>query len=411
LVWSDEFTENSPPNADKWNYDIGYGPDGDGWGNQEWQEYTNSSDNVDVENGKLVITARCDSGACGKRDGTITSARIHTQNKFSIKYGRIKARIKPPKGAGIWPAFWMLGSNFDSDGWPRCGEIDILEIAPLFHDDKTALFTLHWWDDDTDAHVYEGGEISFDYSLTDDYHIFEVDWNENRIIGKIDDQIYYTKSIDPDTMEEFLNDFFIILNVAVGGSLAGVPDTTTQWTQSMYVDWVRVYKKVPSSATDTTTAGIFSESHTDPMIEHEQLVDSQWWGGNRVVPDTINTDVTPLDGDYVLAVDFVNAGAGWGGSVFEFARVDISAYTTLIFSIDTSAMAGFDDLEIEIEDTTGGKTNVLLASYTPTVSGNWYTYEIPFSDFSGIDFSDFSYWFLEPERCYRHPYFWNTLFG
>ncbi|MCP4710373.1 MAG: glycoside hydrolase family 16 protein [Planctomycetes bacterium] len=370
-----------------------------GWGNDEWQEYTNSADNVHVENDNLVIAAQCPSGVYGKRDGSITSARVTTKDKFSIKHGKVMARIKPPKGAGIWPAFWMLGSNFDTDGWPQCGEIDIMEISPLFHDDKTTLFTLHWWDDDADppAWTYFQQEKDLDFSLADDYHIFEVDWDEHRIIGKIDDHIYFVKMITPGSMDEFLNDFFILLNIAVGGNLGGSPDASTIWPQEMLVDWVRAYKKISTS----TTAGIYTESHTDLMLDYNRIIDSQEWGGNRAVPDQKSVDVTPVDGEYTLAVKFIDAGAGWGGTVFSCPHSDISDYANLIFSINTSAAdTSFSNLNIEIEDSQGGKTSVRLDSdnYTPTISGDWARYEIPLSDFTAVDLTDII-----------HLGFWNPV--
>ena len=130
LVWSDEFDGTSLDLAN-WSYETGYGDFG--WGNDEWQRYTANPENVLVNGGNLVLSAQCDSPPnCGKRNNTITSARINTLNKFSFKYGKVEARIKPPVGKGAWPAFWMLGANFPAVGWPFSGEIDVVEIHNIY---------------------------------------------------------------------------------------------------------------------------------------------------------------------------------------------------------------------------------------------------------------------------------------
>ncbi|MGB5624043.1 MAG: glycoside hydrolase family 16 protein, partial [Gammaproteobacteria bacterium] len=144
VIFSDEFDQDGPPDPANWNIETGYGPFDDGWGNNEWQLYTDSSDNVRVEDDNLVIQARCPVEPCGVRDGTITSGRINTQDKFEFKFGTIQARIKPPVGDGAWPAFWSLGAVFPETPWPRAGEVDYMEMHNAFSDDKTTHFTMHW---------------------------------------------------------------------------------------------------------------------------------------------------------------------------------------------------------------------------------------------------------------------------
>ena len=406
LVWADEFIENSPPNSGKWSYDTGYGENG--WGNDEWQQYTSDPSNVNVSDGFLEITARCDSGECGKRDGSITSARIKTEDKFSIKYGNIQARIKTPFGAGMWPAFWMLGSNFKTDGWPKCGEIDIMEMSYVFWDNKTTNFTTHWFDEGLfppGSRNFYGEEISFPEPLTDDYHVYEMDWDANRIIGKIDGQTYYTNYIEPDTMEEFLNDFFIILNVGVGGSLGGVPDPGP-WEYTMSVDWVRVYEKVASPA-----VGIYSENFPEQIPGYDRIVNSIEFGGNLATPDTLSTGVTPSGGSTVLQVDFADADRFFGGIFFRYDRADISDYSTLVFSLDPSEYPGFDGISIELKDTTDTAASVPLSDYPPTSSGNWDVYEIPLNDFPGVDLTDiFLINFVNPVNSSGVPIFSGTLY-
>ncbi len=163
------------------------------------------------------------------RNDSITSGRIKTQGKFSIKYGKVQARIKAPSGMGMWSAFWMLGNNFDQVGWPKSGEIDIMELHFKESDNKTNQFVMHWWDDSAEppGWTYDYSAKSFETPLTDDFHVYEMEWDENRVIGRIDGVNYFLKPIDPETMSEFMNDFFLILNVAVGGNLGGAPDSTT----------------------------------------------------------------------------------------------------------------------------------------------------------------------------------------
>jgi len=234
LIWSDEFDYTGFPDPSKWNIETG----GNGWGNNELQYYTNSQNNVLVDNEILTITAREES--VGGRD--YTSARITTQNKFTFKYGRIEARIKLPYGQGMWPAFWMLGANINSVSWPACGEIDIMEMVGGPGNDNTTYATLHWDNDGTHADYGQSYTLPSGI-LADDYHIFAVEWNSQGINAFIDDIQYYTVDITPAQLSEFHNNFFIILNVAVGGNWPGSPDETTSFPQTMEVDYVRVFQE------------------------------------------------------------------------------------------------------------------------------------------------------------------------
>ncbi|MGD8236693.1 MAG: glycoside hydrolase family 16 protein, partial [Chromatiales bacterium] len=169
-VWSDEFdsadTRSLGLDLDNWNIETGYGPDNDGWGNDESQLYTNSPDNLRVENGNLIITARCDSGICGVRDGSITSARITTKDKFEFRYGKAEARIRVPEGKGTWPAFWMLGANFPDTPWPFSGEIDIMEVFQGASSDiNTTHSTIHYFKDEAGEYTFTGDSRTFDFPL------------------------------------------------------------------------------------------------------------------------------------------------------------------------------------------------------------------------------------------------------
>lgn len=233
LIWSDEFDYTGLPDPAKWNMETG----GDGWGNDELQYYTDTENNAYVDNGVLTITARKES--VGGRD--YTSARITTQNKFDFKYGRIEARIKLPYGQGMWPAFWMLGKNFNTVGWPACGEVDIMELVGGAGNDNTVYATLHW-DNDGEPASY-GQSYSLPSGIfADGYHVFSVEWNNQKIVGYVDDIQYYEIDITPAQLSEFHQNFFVILNMAVGGDWPGPPDGTTEFPQTMKVDYVRVYQ-------------------------------------------------------------------------------------------------------------------------------------------------------------------------
>lgn len=400
LVWSDEF-DGTTLSSDNWGMETGYG--GNGWGNEEWQLYTTSTDNVSVQGGNLVLSARCASPpACGMRNGTITSARINTLNKFAFKYGKVEARIKPPVGTGAWPAFWMLGSNFPSVGWPHSGEIDIVEMNNLHSNERTTHFTMHYCEEAwSNPCQYPAGwryitaYKTFPYSLGDDFHVFSAEWDANGVTGKIDDIPYFYLPIDPWRMDEFLEEFFMILNVAIGGTLGGAPDASTPWPQTMLVDYVRVYQEVGGNGTNTVgppppspELGVYTESHTQNLLSYS-IINGADWGGNVVIINTSSTSTVPFDGNVSLQVDFTNTGRSYGGFVFDFGSGrDLSNYQTLKFSIDKSAISQMAKLNIELENPGQQKFVANLDNYTPVVSGNWATYEIPLADFFGADLTN-----------------------
>jgi beta-glucanase (GH16 family) len=235
LVWQDEFNTPGAPDAAKWTYDIGNGPNNDGWGNAELQSYTNRAENIVIADGKLKITAI-------KNGNAFTSARIKTQGLFEQGYGRIEASIKLPYGPGIWPAFWMIGNDVNTKGWPQCGEIDIMEGRG--QEPNIIHGTVHG------PGYSAGAAITASYGLQNarfdtDYHLFAVEWTENCIDFYVDDVLY--SRITPEKVTGnwvYDHPFFIILNVAVGGNYVGWPTTSTPFPQTMYVDYVKVYKEV-----------------------------------------------------------------------------------------------------------------------------------------------------------------------
>lgn len=242
LVWSDEFDETAI-NTNNWSYQV----EPAGRFNNEWQAYTNSSDNAYIENGNMVIEAKYNGNGLAK--GNFTSARMITQGKKNFKYGKVQARIKVPYGQGIWPAFWMLGSNIKENNpngtvnWPYCGEIDIMEKVGGGIKEKELHGTIHFWEDSKNKWTYIGGKTTTTNNLADDFHVYEVEWDAEKIIWKLDGIEYHRQNITSSDYDEFRNEFYILLNVAVGGDWPGAPNSTTTFPQKMLIDWVRVYQK------------------------------------------------------------------------------------------------------------------------------------------------------------------------
>jgi beta-glucanase (GH16 family) len=233
VIWSQEFdgAAGSAPDRSVWTNETG----GGGWGNNELENYTDSRDNSALDgNGNLVITAK------RAADGSYTSARLSTQGKYTPQYGRIEARIQIPRGQGIWPAFWMLGSDLPQAGWPQSGEVDIMENVG--YEPATVHGTVH-------GPGYSGGQgITSSYvhpqgwSFADTFHTFAVDWKPGSITWSVDGVDYKTVTTADTNGNPWVFDkpFFIVLNLAVGGNWPGNPDGTTQFPQQMKVDYVRV---------------------------------------------------------------------------------------------------------------------------------------------------------------------------
>jgi beta-glucanase (GH16 family) len=241
LVWSDEFDGNAV-NDSNWTHEIG----GNGWGNNELQYYTDRDINSYVSNGYLVIQALKENYSAWN----YTSARLKSQGKKFFKYGKILARIKLPYGQGIWPAFWMLGESFPIVGWPDCGEIDIVELVGGPTGDNTVYGTAHWEEANGQHAQYSNSYTLSSGIFADNFHLFWITWDEQKIKWYVDNHLYHEIDITPSSLSEFHEDFFIILNVAVGGNWPGPPDSTTVFPQRMEVDYIKVYKDLPSLVED-----------------------------------------------------------------------------------------------------------------------------------------------------------------
>lgn len=233
-VWEDNFDGNAI-DTDHWTHEIG----GGGWGNNELQYYTDRSNNSFVTSGYLVIEAKEES--FGGRD--YTSARLISQDKQEFQYGRLDIRAKLPEGKGLWPAIWMLGQDFQDVGWPRCGEIDIMEL--IGSSPQIVHGTAHYGNE-SGIHSFMGSStfLSGGKKFSEEFHVFSVVWRENYIQWQMDGVPFYT--LEPsdigDGVWPFNDSFFFILNVAVGGNWPGSPNDNTVFPQRMIVDYVRVFQ-------------------------------------------------------------------------------------------------------------------------------------------------------------------------
>lgn len=228
LIWSDEFNTPGAPETGKWDYNIGTGSNG--WGNNESQYYTSRPENVSVSNGTLKITARRESYL----GSNFTSARILTQNKFSFKYGRLEARAKLPAGIGTWPAIWMLGNNINTVSWPACGEIDVMEHVGS---QLNKIYgTLHY------PGFFGGNAVGGNVTVpnvTTEFKVYSVEWNESTIRFFVDGVPFFT--FNNSASLPFNQNFFIIMNVAMGGNFGGTIDPAFN-SATMEVDYIRVYQ-------------------------------------------------------------------------------------------------------------------------------------------------------------------------
>ncbi len=255
LVWADEFdgAAGTGPDPAKWTFDLGSGP-----GNHELETYTSARANVEQRDGRLVVTAikvgktgeekedkKKAAGAAEAAETVYTSGRIKTQGLFAQRYGRFEARMRLPLGKGIWPAFWLLGGDIATVGWPQCGEIDVMENIG---EPGVSHSTLH-------GPGYSGGKaVTAQYALPageavdTGFHVYAVEWAPNDIKFLLDEKLVAERTpadLPAGTKWVFDHPFFIIFNLAVGGDWPGYPDATTKFPQTMLVDYVRVYTRTP----------------------------------------------------------------------------------------------------------------------------------------------------------------------
>ena len=234
LAWADEF-DGVNLDLNSWSYETG----ATGWGNNELQNYQEGDANAFLSDGKLVIEAREENVG----GASYTSARLITAGKKEFMFGRVDIRAKLPEGQGIWPALWMLGSNFWTTGWPACGEIDIMELVG--HEPDKVHGTVHWGPQGASTSMSAGNSWSLSSGkFSDEFHVFSLIWEFNSVKIYIDDILYL--EIDENTVGAqnypYNQDFFFIFNIAVGGNWPGSPDASTQFPQRMFVDYIRVFQ-------------------------------------------------------------------------------------------------------------------------------------------------------------------------
>ncbi len=237
LVWQDEFDgpAGQLPDATKWGFDIGTN-----WGNNQLEYDTDRPENVSLDGvGHLAITARQESWL----GSNYTSGRIQTNGKFSQAGGRFEARMRMPTGQGMWPAFWLLGGNFGSVGWPACGEIDIMEYRG--QEPATIHGSLHgpgYSGGNAITRTYTSATTTFDSG----FHVYAVEWTSKKIAWSVDGVTYHTATpsgLPGGSAWVFDHPFFVILDLAVGGGFVGPPNAGTSFPQQLLVDYVRVYRQ------------------------------------------------------------------------------------------------------------------------------------------------------------------------
>lgn len=354
LVWQDEFTNGIGPD---WVFETGNGSGG--WGNNELQYYR--SQNASVVNGQLVITARNESFG----GYNYTSVRMKTQGRRSWKYGKIEARIAMPAFQGIWPAFWMLGDNIGSVGWPACGEIDIMEHVNA---ENRTYGTAHWSDNNNNYASY-GGNTAVGVT---GFHVYTIEWNATTIKWLVDGVQFHIINIanGVNGTGEFQNNFFIILNMAVGGNWPGFTVNNAAFPANMYVDYVRVYQDGGGTTYPSTTiqaenyssmAGVQTEATTDAgggsnvgYIE----------AGDWMAYNSINF---PISGTY--KVEYRVASLSGGGRL----SLDLNAGTTVLGALDVPSTGGWQNWTTISHNVTvnAGTYNLGIFAVTGGWNINW----------------------------------------
>ncbi len=394
-LWADEFTEDKI-NADIWSFSTG----GSGNGNGELQYYTASSDNAYIEDGNLVIEAKRESYE-GKE---FTSARLHTHGRMSFRYGTLEARIKLPDLAnGLWPAFWMMGTNFGIDGWPKSGEWDIMEAGYKSAIDSgtansSVSAALHWWHESGDwgdwLQADHAVSTSVSPALNADYHTYKLDWTPTNVTISVDNNPYFVMDVtDPNMSELTANPAYIILNLAVGGfnfvEITDPAQITAPFPAKMYVDYVRLYEN------DYTQLQIASDNpHTGNfgvMTETTPTFGELNWGDNTnlyIWNNMTAVATTPSEGSTALAYQ-VAPGGWWGMGLLHkdinldnynhgYLHVDIKTTSTDTFSIGMGSSAAG---EASVEFVAGGEEFGLVRD------GEWHQVAIPLSRFANVDFA------------------------
>ncbi len=353
LVWADEFNASISPD---WVFDIGTGSGG--WGNNE-QEYYRSQ-NATVANGQLVITAKHETFG----GMNYTSARMKTQGKKSFKFGKIEARIAMPSFQGVWPAFWMLGDNIGSVGWPACGEIDIMEHI---NTGGTVYGTAHWSDNNNLYANYSGNTTT----TVTTFHNYSIEWDTNFIRWFVDGVKYHEINIlnGINGTSEFQNNFFILLNLAVGGNWPGLTIDSNAFPAKMYVDYVRVYQNV---AVAVVTQTIQAENYSAMLGVQVEATTDVGGGSNVGWIDTndwmaYNNITVPTSGTYTVEYRVASVN---GGKL----SMDLNAGSIVLGSVNIPATGGWQSWTTVSQTVTlnAGTYNFGIYAQTGGWNINWW---------------------------------------
>ena len=391
LAWSDEFNGNAV-DLNSWRFETGDGTDyglPPGWGNDEKQIYTSDSKNAEIVTydgqSVLAITAI-------KENGGYTSARLSSRDKVTVRFGRLEVRAKMPQGKGLWPAIWMLGGNIDQIDWPGCGEVDIIEV--LGDQTSVGYSTLHYTNGEQKKGEAQQTHQLASGSFHDSFHTFILEWTPESVTFGLDGKMLDPIPIASD-MKEFLREFYLLMNVAVGGYWPGDPDGSTQFPQTMYVDYLRVFSKNDFQPPQAPPLNIEEETIgqvIDPDVGQHAIRDDftdlgnlqvvVWGGGGEPV---ILASWTAINGEKSLVFDF--PGGNWGGAYLELETPsDLSQYDYLKFSLRKPE--SLVNAEIKLEST-ATNASIFLADYNGTpVDEGFVEYTIPLADFAGLDLTD-----------------------
>lgn len=406
VLWSDEF-DGETINTSIWTYDVG----GGGWGNGQLEYNTARRENSYIENGNLVIEARREFYQEATTN-QFTSARMLTQGRFAFKYGTLEARIKLPDVAnGLWPAFWLLGNNFDGIPWPECGEIDILEIGSKEGiqqglQNRKINAAIHY--DNNGTYLFDAGWVDADVDLHLDYHLYKLEWTPSAVTAYLDNVPYWSFDITADYLREFHQPHFPILNIAVGSwptGYTGIYDPagiTAPLPAKMYVDWVRLTGHPQTElffGTDIEEDGhfgIFTETapvnHALTYIEEGQEGPDFNYGNDAVLYIWNNltevTPPTPSEGSRCWSFRAV-AGAWYGMGVFVPNFRNMKNYSDGILHMDMATTTP-ETIKVGIKSSVGGESWLFLEAageqFGLVRDGDWHHVQIPLNRFSNTDF-------------------------
>lgn len=352
LVWDDEFTDSV---GSSWTFETGNGSSG--WGNNELEYYL--AENATVENGNLVITAKKESTG----GYSYTSARMNTSGSQSFKYGKIEARIKLPTGTGLWPAFWMLGSNMGSVGWPYSGEIDIME---RINTENVVYGTVHWW---ANLHAsYSGTSTALDMSQ---YHVYTVEWDASMMKWYVDGVLFHEMSIlnNVGDTDEFHKEFYLLLNLAVGGNWPGFTVDDSVLPAKMYVDYVRVYQD--SLNTASTHTGTANSTMFSTQVEAENYANMSGVTTESTSDMDGGSDVSSFDtGDWVAYSNITLPTSGKYQIEYRVASTNSAARLSLDYNAGANVV-GYVDL-----GSTGGTQTWQTITQEVTLNAGSYNFGI-----------------------------------